>query len=79
MALISPSYILSKVCQEEFNLALALHRDPSYDSKLLSVLVEDTPELPVWCASHRPFDCKDLSKDSLAKLFKAVRVLHGRY
>ena len=56
VALLSPNYINSKVCQEEFNLALAFHRDCSFKTVLIPVAIETMKVLPPWCSDLPCFD-----------------------
>eukprot|EP00795_Rhopilema_esculentum_P000773 gene772-10502_t len=72
IVLISQTYVKSKVCQEEYNLASAMHSDFSYNTKLLPLLVETVADLPSWCREHTPIDCRDISDRSLAQLIKRV-------
>lgn len=62
IALLSTDYLKSKVCKEEFSMALALHMDESINFKLVSVLIEDI-ELPQWCQKPKPVDCTSVEED----------------
>lgn len=77
IALISSPYIRSKVCQEEYNLASAMHADPSYETKLLPLLVEDVEALPIWCRGYTPIDCRNISDYSMMKVLEKVNLLLG--
>jgi hypothetical protein len=70
IALLSTDYFKSKVCKEEFSLALALHMDDSRDFKLVTLLIEEV-ELPQWCHKPKPVDCASIDVD-LPKLFSRV-------
>lgn len=63
IALLSPDYIKSKVCYEEFNLSHALFVDKDRTMDLVSVLVEPIGELPLWCAEPLPVDCASSQVD----------------
>jgi len=62
IALLSPSYIASKVCKEEFNIALFRHRDSS-DGVLLPVFLRSA-ELPTYMRLLHLLDAReaDVSK-----------------
>ena len=79
LALLSSSYINSKVCQEEYNLAFAMHRDTSYDTRLVPALIEDAGEVPVWCKSHTPLDCKNLTEEALKLIYDTVNTTIGKF
>ena len=71
IALLSPDYIKSKVCKEEFSLALALHLDHDRDFKLVTLLINEVKELPEWCHKPHPVDC--VSEDvNVLQLFSRV-------
>lgn len=55
--LLSPDYIKSKVCYEEFSLSYALFVDKDSSMDLVSLLVEPVNELPQWCKGPLPVDC----------------------
>eukprot|EP00111_Clytia_hemisphaerica_P017752 TCONS_00052511-protein len=64
IALISKTYLQSKVCQEEFNLAQSLSMDHTlpHSLRLFRVRLEDFQELPLWCGSKKnmfDFTAKD--------------------
>ena len=59
----SPDYVKSKVCYEEFSLSHALFVDKDRTMDLVSVLVEPIDELPVWCAEPLPVDCASSQVD----------------
>eukprot|EP00795_Rhopilema_esculentum_P000775 gene776-10504_t len=67
VCLISPSYVTSKVCQEEYNLAMALHCDPAYSTTLFPILVEPVPTLPSWCSDYSPLD---LTRDDISEFLE---------
>lgn len=74
IALLSSAYLKSKVCKEEFSLALALHMDESIDFKLVTVLIEDI-ELPQWCKNPKPVDCtsNEIDRSSLfSRIAKSI-------
>lgn len=78
VVLISPSYIASKVCQEEYNLASAMHSDFAYSTKIIPLLVETTDGLPAWCMNHTPIDCRRMSDRDLKQFVKRIDVYNGR-
>lgn len=47
------TYLESKVCQEEFNLACALSEDPAYLTTLIKVSLDDVQEWPTWVGVDR--------------------------
>lgn len=74
LALISTTYLQSKVCQEEYNLARAIAEDKStnckilrfnYNLKLLSARLEkiSDEDCPLWCTS--PGNMFDLENDNV--------------
>lgn len=65
MAVLSPNYTASKVCQEEFNLARALSEDPNYSILLLPVKISDISSWPVWCQTEFLVDCVNSEATSL--------------
>ena len=72
ITLLSPAYIKSKVCQEEYNLASAMHADASYQTKLIPILVEAIPEVPAWCRDHTPINCKDMSERAKMEMIQTI-------
>jgi len=72
ITLLSPAYLKSKVCQEEYNLASAMHADASYQTKLISILVEEIPELPAWCRDHTPINCKNMSEGAKMEMIQTI-------
>ena len=64
MALLSPDYIKSKVCYEEFCLSDALYVDKDRCMDLVSLLVEPVQELPLWCQQPLPADCASSHVDA---------------
>ena len=57
IALLSPDYIKSRVCYEEFCLSHALFMDKDSMMDLVSVLVDPVEKLPLWCEQPLPVDC----------------------
>jgi hypothetical protein len=57
-----PSYLASKVCMEEFNLARIRHRDSPV---LLPILLRSTP-LPLYMQSVEYIDCREADRIRLA-------------
>ena len=57
IVLLSPDYIKSKVCYEEFCLSYALFVDKDRGMDLVSLLVEPVQEFPLWCNQPLPADC----------------------
>ena len=63
IALLSPDYIKSKVCYEEFCLSYALFVDKHRSMDLVSLLVEPVNELPQWCRGPLPVNCTSSEVD----------------
>jgi hypothetical protein len=57
VALISPEYLTSKVCQEEFNMAWMLAR--SANERVLLPVYAYTASLPVWVQYWQYVDCRE--------------------
>ena len=74
VCLISPTYIASKVCQEEYNLAMALSCDPAYGTVLFPILVEPVDTLPTWCMDYPPLD---MTKTHTSTFLAEVNLLKG--
>ncbi|XP_065058675.1 uncharacterized protein LOC135686383 isoform X2 [Rhopilema esculentum] len=74
ITLLAPPYLQSKVCQEEYNLASALHSDPAYSTKLIPILVEPVERLPVWCSNYTPIDCKNMSDRALMEIIQKLHL-----
>ncbi|XP_032233355.1 uncharacterized protein LOC5508685 isoform X2 [Nematostella vectensis] len=75
VALLSPDYVKSKVCKEEYSLALALHMDPQRDFRLVSIVIEPVDQLPVWCCKPLAVDCSAEDADGTSHLSVVVRSL----
>lgn len=69
IALLSLDYFKSKVCKEEYSLAVALHLDNERDFKLVTLLVEEVEESPVWCSKPRSVDC---TMEDCKQIFSSV-------
>ena len=78
IALLSPAYIKSKVCYEEFCLSYALFADKDRSLDLVTLLVEPVSELPLWCEGPLPIDCTLPGVDTDELLFKACIDLVSR-
>lgn len=78
IALLSPDYIKSKVCYEEFCLSYALYADKDRRMDLVSLLVEPVQELPLWCEQPLPADCALSQVDADQVLSKACTDLVNR-
>ena len=76
LCLISPAYIASKVCQEEYNLAMALNCDPNYGTVLFPILVEPVEVLPTWCRDYPPLDT---SEKNISTFLSNVELLKGMW
>ena len=74
LCLISPYYIASKVCQEEYNLAMNLICDPAYGTVLFPILVEPVEKLPAWCCDYPPLDT---SKKNISTFLSEIELLKG--
>ena len=79
ITLLSPPYLKSKVCQEEYNLASAMHADASYQTRLIPLLVESVDVLPAWCCGYAPIDCRDMSERSLVEVVQKIDYLESRW
>ncbi|XP_068703080.1 uncharacterized protein [Montipora foliosa] len=77
-ALLSPEYIQSKVCCEEFCLAYALFIDKDRCLDLVSLMVEPVNELPFWCEGPLPVDCTSPGVDTDQLLSKVCVDLVNR-
>lgn len=64
IALLSPDYIKSRVCYEEFCLSHALFVDKDSIMNLVSLLVEPVEKLPLWCEQPLPVDCTSPEVDA---------------
>jgi hypothetical protein len=73
VALFSPWYVDSKVCREEFNIALARHRD-SGGGVLIPIYLYSAP-LPTYMQMLQHIDCREGSID---KLRQAAARIVGR-
>jgi hypothetical protein len=62
VTLLSPHYLLSKVCKEEFNIALARHRE--LDNVLVPVYLYSAP-LPTYMQMLQFLDCREFNKAKL--------------
>ena len=78
IALLSPDYIKSKVCYEEFCLSYALFVDKDRSLDLVTLLVEPVIELPLWCEGPLPIDCTLPGVDTDELLFKVCSDLLSR-
>eukprot|EP00794_Sanderia_malayensis_P007284 gene7284-8097_t len=73
LSLLSPPYVASKVCQEEYNLALALNCDTGqYSTVLFPVLVQPIEKMPTWCSGYRPLD---LCGKNMAEFLRQIKLL----
>lgn len=63
IAVYSPPYLLSKVCQEEFNIALYRHRD-SQEPILFPILLYDA-KLPTYMKLIQYEDCREGNEEKL--------------
>ncbi len=63
IALYSPTYLLSKVCKEEFNIALYRHRD-SQEPILFPILLYEA-QLPTYMKLLQYVDCREGNEDRL--------------
>lgn len=70
VAVYSPTYLSSKVCKEEFNIAMFRHRD-SQDSVLLPIYLYST-ELPTYMRLIQFIDCREGNQDKLRKACKEI-------
>ena len=63
VTLYSPTYLSSKVCREEYNIALFRHRE-SHDGVLIPLYLYST-DLPTYMNLVQFIDCREGSKDKL--------------
>jgi hypothetical protein len=63
VTLYSPTYLSSKVCREEYNIALFRHRE-AHDGVLIPVYLYST-DLPTYMNLVQFIDCREGSKDKL--------------
>lgn len=75
MAFLSPTYIASKVCKEEFNIGLFRHRDAT-EAVLFPVFLFDT-ELPTYMKLIQFDDCREGNLQKLETICKKVCHLLG--
>ena len=66
----SAQYLTSKVCKEEFNIALLRHRD-AQDSVLLPIYLYSA-ELPTYMKMIQFIDCREADKDKLRAACKHI-------
>lgn len=65
VALLSPAYLRSKVCKEEFNIAWARSRDS--DTEILFPMYLYTAPLPTYMKYRNYFDCREADRDRIGK------------
>ena len=65
VALMSPSYLASKVCKEEFNIAWARSRDSEQD--ILFPVYLYSASLPTYMTYRNYFDCREGRPDRIAQ------------
>lgn len=58
VALVSPSYLSSVVCQEEFNIAMYRSQNKANDLLLIPVCIEDIPSVPCLYGQHKLVDLR---------------------
>ena len=83
VALLSDSYLDSKVCQEEYNLARAMNDDPNYKTSLLEIKLKNVEEWPTWCTPINLYDISQADEEkrtqvvnyAIAKIRKQMRYL----
>lgn len=74
LSLLSSNYMNSKVCQEEYNLARALHEDPNYTTRLIEVNLECVDVWPLWCTPNFIIDFSD-EKLTRSKVQQVVSII----
>ena len=60
----SPAYLASKVCKEEFNIALFRHRDS--DNGVLMPIYLNSAELPTYMKIMHFIDCREADRSKLS-------------
>lgn len=58
VCLLSPEYLASKICLEEFNIALFRHRDAEPEGVLLPIAIADA-DLPIYMRLMQHLDCRE--------------------
>ena len=75
VTLLSPSYLQSKVCKEEFNIAWARSRES--EQEILFPLYLYSAKLPTYMTYRNYFDCREGSKEKLKGACNALLRLIG--
>lgn len=75
VALLSESYLNSKVCQEEYNLAHAMHTDPQYPITLYDIKLSSVSTWPTWCNCSHMFDISVEGSDFDALVSELIKRL----
>jgi len=71
LALFSPSYVASRVCQEEFNMALFRSRREA--RQIVFPVYWLTAELPLYMEMINYIDCRESCRDRIAAVCAALR------
>jgi hypothetical protein len=66
----SPTYLTSKVCKEEYNIALMRHRE---EGDILIPVYLYTAPLPTYMKLIQFLDCREADKDKLLKACQTIR------
>jgi hypothetical protein len=70
VALLSPAYLASKVCKEEFNIAWIRSRETDIDL-IFPIFLYDAP-LPTYMKYRNYFDCREGDKSKIAEASKRL-------
>jgi len=72
VAIYSPSYLNSKVCKEEYNIAHFIHRD-SNEEVLIPIYLYSA-QLPTYMKLIQYFDCREGDKEKLREAIEKINV-----
>lgn len=70
VSIYSPSYLQSKVCKEEFNIALFRHRKSN--GRVLFPVYLQSAELPTYMELVQYADCRECNQSKLAEVCKSI-------
>jgi len=70
VAFYSPAYLSSKICREEFNIAMFRHRESK--AGVLSPIYLHTADLPTWMKVTQYIDCREADKVQLILAGKEI-------
>jgi hypothetical protein len=70
VALLTPAYLGSKVCLEEFNIALCRNREAS--QRILAPVYLYSAQLPTYMKMVQFWDCREFKSDRLDEVCRAL-------